>query len=87
MVVVLNRIDVYQLTTASVSGTIEAGRRVSAVTFLAVSGGTRSQQFWGHSTSHSVSYLALTPLSPSPCSHSLPLSLDLLPGVCARCGW
>lgn len=66
MVVVLNRIDVYQLTTASVSGTIEAGRRVSAVTFLAVSGGTRSQQFWGHSTSH-----CLLPRSHSALSFSL----------------
>ncbi|XP_049620941.1 p21-activated protein kinase-interacting protein 1 [Suncus etruscus] len=37
VVVVFNRIDVYQLTTASVSGTIEAGRRVSAVAFLAES--------------------------------------------------
>lgn len=42
VVVVLNRIDVYQLATASVSGTIEAGRRVSAVAFLEVGGGARS---------------------------------------------
>ena len=37
VVVILNRIDVYQLNTASVSGTITNERRVSSVTFLSVS--------------------------------------------------
>jgi len=37
VVVILNRIDVYQLDTASVSGTITNERRVSSVTFLSVS--------------------------------------------------
>lgn len=37
VVVILNRIDVYQLDTASVSGTITNARRVSSVAFLSVS--------------------------------------------------
>lgn len=37
VVVILNRIDVYQLDTASVSGTITNERRVSSVTFLSES--------------------------------------------------
>ena len=37
VVVILNRIDVYQLDTAAVSGTVTNERRVSSVTFLSVS--------------------------------------------------
>lgn len=37
IVVVLNKVDVYQLDTAAVSGTITNGKRISAVTFLSVS--------------------------------------------------
>ncbi|KAB1261518.1 p21-activated protein kinase-interacting protein 1 [Camelus dromedarius] len=37
VVVILNKIDVYQLDTASVSGTITNGKRISSVTFLSES--------------------------------------------------
>lgn len=37
VVVILNKIDVYQLDTALVSGTITNEKRVSSVTFLSVS--------------------------------------------------
>lgn len=37
VVVVLNKIDIYRLDTASVSGTITNAKRVSSVTFLSVS--------------------------------------------------
>lgn len=37
VVVILNKIDIYQLDTASVSGTITNEKRVSSVTFLSVS--------------------------------------------------
>lgn len=37
VVVMLNKIDIYQLDTASVSGTITNEKRISSVTFLSVS--------------------------------------------------
>lgn len=37
VVVILNKIDVYHLDTAAVSGTITNEKRVSSVTFLSVS--------------------------------------------------
>ncbi|XP_021502973.1 p21-activated protein kinase-interacting protein 1 isoform X1 [Meriones unguiculatus] len=51
IVVLLNKVDVYQLDTASVSGTITNGKRISSVTFLsdsvlAVAGGEEVVRFF-----------------------------------------
>lgn len=45
IVVVLNKVDVYQLDTASVSGTITNEKRISSVTFLSVSSGKQGWKF------------------------------------------
>jgi hypothetical protein len=45
IVVVQNKVDVYRLGTASVSGTITNGKRISSVTFLSVSSGQQGWEF------------------------------------------